>query len=62
MIIFIPSKFLPKIFLFSLYAWIRASAIPLGFSFMVLGLFHILIRKLDKISSDATDEIKQKIN
>lgn len=36
---------------FSLHAWIRASAIPLGFSFFVLFLFHILIRKLDKMSN-----------
>lgn len=37
------------IFCFSLYSWIRASAIPLGFSFAVLAVFGVIIRKLDKI-------------
>ncbi|XP_031629018.1 peptidyl-prolyl cis-trans isomerase, rhodopsin-specific isozyme-like [Contarinia nasturtii] len=43
---------------YDLYAWIRASAIPLGFSFGVLGLFHLLIRKLDRISK-ASEEFEK---
>lgn len=46
----------------SLYSWIRASAIPLGFSFAVLAVFGVIIRKLDKIekASEAEDDSKTK--
>lgn len=40
----------------SLAAWIRASALPLGFSFIVLMFFHSLIRKLDNVSKEALKE------
>lgn len=46
----------------SLYSWIRASAIPLGFSFAVLAVFGVIIRKLDKIekASEVEDDSKTK--
>lgn len=40
-------------FLCSLMAWVRASALPLGFSFAVLGFFHLLIRKLDRCERES---------
>lgn len=38
----------------------KASAIPLGFSFTVLGVFRIFIRKLDQISDESQEDEKNK--
>lgn len=45
-----------SIFFGSLYAWVRATAIPVGFSLTVLTIFRIFIRKLDKLSEEDPDE------
>jgi apolipoprotein N-acyltransferase len=31
----------------SLWEWIKASSLPLGFSFSLLGFFHWVMKKLD---------------
>lgn len=39
----------------SLRGWIAASALPLGMSFTILGIFHMIIRKLDSFIKDKED-------
>lgn len=39
----------------SLRGWISASALPLGMSFAILAVFHVIIRKLDRFIKEKDD-------
>lgn len=41
--------FLHFLSLFSLAAWLKASAVPLGFSFLILGFFQYMLWTLNQL-------------
>ncbi|XP_034178243.1 peptidyl-prolyl cis-trans isomerase 6 isoform X1 [Osmia lignaria lignaria] len=42
-----PSPFKINDHVYNIWAWIKATSIPLGFSFSILGFFHYMLKQLD---------------